>query len=236
MRTPDHVHRSGGATVRDTVRGAADGLRLFGRDPYFRCLLALVFVPAAGLAGGYALTGPFLLRDLGVPPAAYGAAFALSGVLGLAGSVVAARILAAGRRDPWRLQAVAFACAAAAATLLPAAAGPPVVAWPLAALGLSLPVLFGALANGGLTAVLVNRVGEGMLGRAMAALVTMTTVAQLAGAVLAGVLGETFGVRTALWGLTGGALAVVLAALPWALSTTPEPPEAKDRELVVARE
>ncbi|WP_328720250.1 MFS transporter [Streptomyces sp. NBC_00247] len=209
MRSSDRTDGQPGTGKRgEGLRGAAAGLRFFAGHPFHRALLLFLVAPAAALAGAATLTGPFLLRTVHVPVGVYGLAFVLAGVMGLTGSAIAGRLLGPGR-DARTTVLAGFAGALLTSALLPVAAGPLPVAVFCAALGIGLPVLFGAVANVALVSVLATDVEESMMGRAMAGLQVITSSTVLVGALAGGFLGDLFGVRTALWVLTGTALLVV---------------------------
>ncbi|MFH7336778.1 MFS transporter [Streptomyces sp. KHY 26] len=212
MRSPDRVPREAGASVADALRGAAAGLRFLGRDPFLRILLVFITVPAAVMAATGALTGPFLLRDIHLPTGAYGLVFALSGLTGLLGSLVAGRVLGP-RRDPRPVVITTFAAALLCGLLLPLSAGPLPLAATCAALGIGLPIFFGAIANVALSAVFTACVPEDTLGRAMAALQVLAAAAGLLGALGGGALGDGIGVHRALWALGVLALGALAAGL-----------------------
>ncbi|WP_066956647.1 MFS transporter [Streptomyces lushanensis] len=218
MRLPDRMPPRAGQPLVATLRGAADGLRFFTKDPFHRALAVFIVVPTCTAAAMTALTSPFLLRTLELPAEAFGAVFALSGVMGLGGSAVAARLLRPGS-DARRVALLTFTLAVACTLLLPLSAGPPALAAPSAALGIGLPVFFGAIANVAVTSVLVADVPEAVLGRSMAALQVCTAAAGILGALMGGALGSRWGVREALWAMALLGLAAVLANLPRALRT-----------------
>lgn len=217
MRSPDRVIREPGEGLLHAVRTAAVGLSMFRTDPFHRALAGFVLLPAAASAGVTALTAPFLLRDLQIPTVAYGWMFAVSGLLGLAGSAVAARVLVPGR-SPWTVTLICFTLAKVCTVPLPLAGGSLPVAAACAVLAIGLPAFFGALANVALTSTLMTRISTDKLGRTMAALQMMTAAAGLAGALAGGSLGDLVGVRPALWTLVISALGGALFALPRALS------------------
>ncbi|MCU7730691.1 MFS transporter [Actinoplanes sp. KI2] len=198
------------------LRALTTGLRFCLGDPVRRVVLVALFVPGAALAGTAALTAPFLLQVVRVPVPAYGWLFMASGLAGLAGSVVAGRLLAS-RRDPRAVLLAASGAAALAGVLLPLAGGPIPVATGLAAAGIGLPALFAAVGNVALGPVIVADADEGTLGRILSALQVLGAATGLLGAVAGGVLGDLVGVRQALWLLQLGALAAVLVCVPPAL-------------------
>ncbi|MEU7908838.1 MFS transporter [Actinoplanes sp. NPDC049118] len=198
------------------LRTMTTGMRFCFGEPVRRAVLVALFVPGAALAGVGALTAPFLLRVVQVPTQAYGWLFMASGFAGLAGSVLAGRLLAGGR-DPRGVLLASSGAAALAGVLLPAAGGPILIATGLAAVGVGLPALFAAVANVAVGPVIVADVDEGTLGRILAALQVVGAASGLLGAVTGGALGELIGVRSALWVLQLGALAAVLLSVPPAL-------------------
>ncbi|WP_327173805.1 MFS transporter [Streptomyces sp. NBC_01335] len=217
MRSPDRSAAPQTAVrKREGVRDAAVGLRFFAGHPFHRALLLFIVAPAAAMAGAATLTGPFLLSTVHLPVGVYGLAFVLSGVMGMTGSVFAGRLLRPGR-DARLTVLVCFVGSLVSLMLLPVAAGPLPLAVLCAALGLGLPVLFGAVANVALVSVLTTDVPETMMGRGMAALQVIMSATALAGALAGGYLGDLLGVRTALWVLIGAALLVVGAVGPAAV-------------------
>ncbi len=211
--------RPTGTPVLSTLRGAGAGLRFFAGDAFHRSLLVFVAVPAAAMAGVTALTAPFLLRAVHLPIAAYGAVFALSGLMGLAGSTVAGRVLRPDQvlrpgRDPRLVMLTAFSCAVLCSLLLPLSAGPLPLAAACAAFGIGLPVFFGAIANVALSSVLAADVAEDAMGRSIAALQVFGSVAALVGALGCGALGDAVGVRSALWTTLVVGLCAIACSLP----------------------
>ena len=177
---------------------------------------------------------PFLLRTLHMPVPLYGMLFAVTGLAGLAGSVVAPRLArrggpAAADRSRLRRDRGQRAAAAAGGG---AAAGRRVVLF--AVLGISLPVLCGAISNIGLTQELfMNSVPEDMLGRAIANLRSMSTGAQLLGALGGGFAGVLLNVRPAVWlcmgiGLAGGLFLIPAVRAPGAVAPPTSSPAAAD--------
>jgi len=199
--------------VGGMLRSMGGGLRFFLGDTFHRALLVFLFVPGAAVAGVTALTAPFLLRVVKVPTEAYGLLFAASGLMGLAGSVIAGRLLR-GRRDPRQVMLAALTASVGCSLLLPLAAGPLPVAATCAALGISLPMFLGAIANVALSPVIVADVPEDAMGRTVAMLQVLGAAAGLLGALAAGVLGDWIGVRQAIWALDAGALAAIVLSLP----------------------
>jgi MFS family permease len=233
MRAPDLVPSVPARDDAGTFRRAVSGLRFFAGHPYHRALLVFVVVPASAATGLGTLTGPFLLHVIHLPTAYYGLAFVLSGVMGLTGSTVAARVLGP-RSDPRRVAVLAFGCGVVCGLLLPLASGPLPLAMGCAALGIGLPIFFGAIANVALVSVFAADVAEGAMGRIIAALQVVTASAALLGALAAGALGDRFGVRPALWILCAVALGAAALAGPQALRSARTLREARSAVAEVA--
>lgn len=170
------------------------GLRFFLGDAFRRALLVSLLVPGVAMAGVSTLTGPYLLRVIKVPTGAYGLVFALSGLMGLAGSLVATRVVRP-PRDPRRTLLAATTATIACGLLLPLAGGPVLIAAVCATLGLSLPIFFGSIANVAMSPVIVADVAEDAMGRTLALLQVMGATSALLGALLGGALGDWFGVQ-----------------------------------------
>ncbi|MBV1850650.1 MFS transporter [Catellatospora tritici] len=197
------------------LRSMAAGTRFFLGHAFHRALLVFIIAPVVAGAAVTALTAPFLLREAHIPTEAYGAIFALSGLMGLAGSSLAGRVVRPGR-DPRQITLVAFTASLAAGLLLPLADGPLALAAAFAGLGVGLPVLFGSIANVALTPVLVEDAPDNRLGSTMATLQVFVAAAGIAGALAGGALGDRIGVRSAIWLVNIVALAAVAVSLPLA--------------------
>jgi MFS family permease len=213
IRAPDRgvaqpADRPGGSIARQV----ADGARTLWRPPFLRAMLPLFAVLSAASGAVATLTAPFLLRNLQVPVALYGLLFALTGVAGLAGSVVATRLVS--RVTSTTLTLIGFSGAAVALLFLPAAVGGLPIAATIAGIGIALPIFFGAMANIGLTGVITIDIPEEFLGRVTATVQTLVIWGYLVGAVVGGLLGDRFGVRAALFASGLGALVCLLIVLP----------------------
>jgi MFS family permease len=182
------------------------------RHPFLRAFTGFAVVRSLVIGALAALTAPFLLRTLHMPMGLYGLLFALTGLAGLGGSVLAARL--ARRAGTRRLTVLGGCGIAASSVLLPLAAGPVPLAAGLAVLGLGLPVAFGAIANIGLTAVVTDCVPEDMLGRVVGNLRSACTGAQVLGALVGGALGDLLGLRPAVWLCAAACLAGGLFLAP----------------------
>jgi predicted MFS family arabinose efflux permease len=185
----------------------------FAGNAFHRTLLVALLVPGAAMAGAGTLTAPFLLRDVGVPTQLYGMLLAASGVMGLAGSVLAGRLLRSAR-DPRLIVLFSFTATMVSALLLPVAGGPPPVAALCAILGISLPILFGAVANVALGPVVIADAPPATIGRTVAALQVLGAASGLVGALAAGLVGDWLGVRHAVWVIDGAGLLILTVCLP----------------------
>jgi MFS family permease len=215
IRTPDLGARRPDVTGEPAdgfLRAAAAGLRETARHPALRSFMGFALARSWALGTLAALTAPFLLRTLALPEGLYGLLFAIVGLLGLAGSMLAARLAA---RDGSRLLIV-LGCGGIATTsvLLPLAQGPVLLAAGLVVLGLGLPTFFGTLANTGLNAIIVGAVPAESLGRVVANLRTLSTGAKVLGALTGGALGEVLGLRPAVWLAAATSLASGLLLFP----------------------
>ncbi len=213
---PVQVAVERGRSPLATFRGLGKGLQMFVSSPFHRALLGFILIPATAGAGISALTAPFLLDVVRIPTSVYGLAFVLSGVMGLIGSSVAVKVFSR-RTDARAVTVVCFAAALACQLLLPLAGGPVALALACAAFGIGLPILFGAVANVGLSPIIVNDADEQAVGRTVAALQVFAAAAGLLGALLGGGLGDWLGPRDALWVIAGGGEAFVLLMLGPAL-------------------
>ncbi|APU14615.1 MULTISPECIES: MFS transporter [Actinoalloteichus] len=185
------------------------GFRAIGDSPYLRRLAPFLAVSQVMRGMVAALTALFVLTVLEVPALWYGALFVVSGLCGLAGSLVAARL--ADRVVPQRLATVGFAGVAATTALLPLASGPLPLAMAVAAFGLGLPIFCGAVANVGMVGFAGRELGEEVLGRFSASFQLVGTLAFILGSVAAGLLSEIIGIRPTLWAaVVIGLLALIL--------------------------
>lgn len=231
--TPGHSP----AAKEHPLSGLTAGARYFLADRFHRILLAMIVVPVVAGSGAGVLIAPFLLRVVRVPTSVYGLVFAVGGLAGLAGSAVAARWFTPDR-DPRRIVTLTFAATVVCGLPVPLALGPLPVAMGCVALGMALPAFFGAIANVALGPVIVGDAPEHIVGRVVAMLQVLAGAGGLAGTFLGGWLGDSIGVRTAMWTLGGTAAVFVLLALPMALRSdrrAPDTEAAVNGDSVLAR-
>ncbi|TCJ95661.1 MFS transporter [Nocardia alba] len=195
LSTPDHreTARRGG------IAGEfADGVRVL-RDSAVLSALALYLLIGGAASGGVAAQrAVFLLDDIGIPVSAYGIPAVAATLSAAVGALAAPRILAAGISAD-RVLRVTVLAAAGCALALPLTAGGFPLALLIVCASTALPTFFGAIMNIALITVMGTDVGDRYFARVGALLGTGTTAANLVGALLGGVLGEHFGVRTGIW-------------------------------------
>jgi MFS family permease len=219
LRAPDRrAAPDCGAADPAVSAAAAAGARALWRHPFLRALVCYLIGLSVITGAVTTLTAPFLLRTLALPVPLYGLILGGPGVAGLIGSLVATRQV--GRMGAARLVLLGFGGAAASMAILPAATGGPVTLSVVAALGVAVPILFGAIANVGLVGVMTSGVPARVMGRAVATMTTATTAATLVGALGGGLLGDLVGIRTALWLCAGLAVASLVCIVPAARAAT----------------
>lgn len=194
-------------TLRAEIRA---GLRLSYGDPYLRVFAVYGATGNLALAGWQTLEVVFLVRTVGVGSGAVGALLAVIGLGGIVGAA-SARAIAA-RLGSARAVVVCGLGATPFGLLTPlAAAGP----------RLALFAVGGVVVSAGITAgnVIARSFRQAycppeMLGRLTASARTLAYGAIPLGALLAGALGTTMGIRAAFWVMTAllvAAGAVLLA-------------------------
>jgi predicted MFS family arabinose efflux permease len=191
---PPRDRRSGGPTAG----GVLAGLRFAWRDPYLRAMTAFSSLGNLALTGVDALLVVFLVRTVGLPSAAAGVVMASLGAGGVLGAL-AARPL--GR---WlgtaRALLIAVPGGLCLALLLPLAGHGPRLAFACVALMCAGGVV--VIGNVIVDSFIQAYVPPDILGRVISATWTAAFAMMPVGALLAGVLATTLGVRAALWILT----------------------------------
>lgn len=202
--------RPAAARTSSLMQEARHGLRFLWHDPYLRVMASFSALANLALTGVDALIVVFLVRTIGLSAGAAGLVVASFGIGGVTGALAARPI---GRRfGTARALVIADAGALPFSLLLPLAhAGP----------GLAFAVISNMLVACGVVAA--NVIGASfrqayvpprMLGRVSSVTMTVAFAAMPAGAVLAGLLATTLGIRTALWILTALISASGLLYLP----------------------
>jgi MFS family permease len=189
-------------------RDVAEGLRMVLRHPVLRAL--------AGSAGTFTFFGSFLgalyvlyaIRTLGVPPGAVGLLVAAGGVSAFAGALVAGPVVR--RFGPRVTLGGSLLAYGFLSLLIPLATGPVLVA-------VSFLLAAQLLGDVAIEIYLVNEVSlrqdlipQRLLGRANASMQVLSKGAGPLGALLAGALGQSLGLR---WTLLIGVLGIMLSSL-----------------------
>jgi len=178
--------------------GVLDGLRFAWRDPYLRAMAAFSSLGNLALTGVDALLVVFLVRTAGLSSAAAGLVMASLGAGGVLGAL-AARPL--GRRlGTARAMILVVPVGLCLALLLPLADKGPRIAFASVAMICAGCVV--AIANVIVDSFMQAYVPPGMLGRVTSATWAAGFAMMPVGALLAGTLATTLGVRAALWILT----------------------------------
>jgi predicted MFS family arabinose efflux permease len=178
--------------------GVLDGLRFAWRDPYLRAMAAFSSLGNLALTGVDALLVVFLVRTIGLSSAVAGLVLASLGAGGVLGAL-AARPL--GR---WlgtaRALLIAVPAGLCLALLLPLADKGPRLAFACAALVCTGCVI--VIGNVIVDSFMQAYVPPDILGRVISATWAAGFAMMPVGALLAGALATTLGVRVALWALT----------------------------------
>ncbi|WP_433386544.1 MFS transporter [Micromonospora sp. KLBMP9576] len=185
--------------ARSLRREIGEGIRFVARDPYLRVLTAFGAASNIGLIGYQAVLVVFLVREARLAPASVGAlvaAMSLGGILGALSATTLGRRLGSAR----------------ALLLAAALTGPPALLIPFAGPGgrLALPAIGGMLVSLG---VAIGNVLKGsfrqtytphhLLGRVTVSMHMLNYGTIPLAAVLAGTVGATYGVGTAIAVMTG---------------------------------
>jgi MFS family permease len=193
MQSPRDRRSSGPA-----AGGMLDGLRFAWRDPYLRAMTAFSSIGNLALTGVGALLVIFLVRTVALSSAAAGLVMASLGVGGVLGALVARPL---GRRlGTARALLIAVPGGLCFAVLLPLADKGPRLAFAIVAMicAGSVPVFGNVIVD----TFMQTYVSPDILGRVTSATWAAAFAMMPVGALLAGFLATTLGVRAALWILT----------------------------------
>jgi MFS family permease len=181
-------------------REIADGLRFLAADPYLRVLTAFGALSNLALTGYQSILVVFLIRDLGVSPAGVGALLSGMSVGGVIGAASATAI--ANRFGSARGLLLSELCAAPFGLLIPLAApGPRLMLVVLGGLAIGIGVVSGNVIKTSWRQVYCPRP---LLGRVIVSMQFLNYGAIPLGAVLAGAVGTSLGLRPTLWIMLGG--------------------------------
>ena len=191
---PPQDRRPGGPATG----GVLEGLRFAWRDPYLRAMTAFSSLANLALTGTDALLVVFLVRTVGLSPAAAGLVMASLGAGGVLGALAARPM---GRRlGTARAMLVAVPVGLCFALLLPLADKGPRLAFASVAMTCVGCVI--AITNVIADSFMQAYVSPGILGRVTSATRAVMFAMMPVGALLAGVLATALGIRAALWILT----------------------------------
>jgi MFS family permease len=196
----DPVQADGPVAGRHLGGEVRDGLRFAMADPFLRLQLASGASANLFLTGMDALLVVFLTRTIGANPGTVGLLIAIGSAGGIAGAVVARPL--ARRWGTSRTTLIAVGAGLPFALLMPlTAAGAGLLFFPASL----FMVAAGVVASNVITASFRQTyVPADMLGRVSSCVMTASYATMPAGALLAGILAQTLGIRTTLWLLTAG--------------------------------
>ena len=188
------------APRRSTLRREiADGTRLVLRDPFLRQLSWYGAVANLALSGYAALLVVFLVREIGLTPAAVGLLTAIPGIGGILGALITGRITA--RYGTARGLLVCTLGAVPFGLLIPLTGPGPRLAFYIT--GVLVATTGIAVSNIIIAAFRQSYSPPGMCGRVTATMRFLIFGTSPAGALLGGSLGTWLGIRNALWVLLG---------------------------------
>jgi predicted MFS family arabinose efflux permease len=210
---------------------ALHGLRFLWRDPYLRVMAANSAVANLALTGMDALIVVFLVRTVGLSAAAAGLMVAAFGVGGVVGALVARPL---GRRfGTARALLIASFVPLSFAPLLALAHKGPDLAFAVVA---NLLIAGSVVSSNVIGAAFRQAyVPSHILGRVSSAIMTVAYAMMPAGALLAGVIATTLGVRTAMWIITATISASSLVYLPSPLRHLRDLPPRQETPVLLTR-
>lgn len=194
IRRPESRRPSSGQrrTLRRTI---GDGVRFVARDPYLARMTLYTMTGNLALIGFVAVQVVFLVRTLGLPSFAVGLLVAVQGVGGVAGAMVATRII--DRIGTARSLLLAALGAGPFCLLVPLASpGPGLVLYVAGIFMTAVSVVFSNVIIGSFRQAYAP---PGMLGRVSATMRFLTIGTSPVGALVGGALAAAIGPRGALW-------------------------------------
>ncbi len=196
----------------DLGRQVGDGLRFLVTDPYLRVLTVYGALSNLVLTGYQAILVVFLIRTVGVSPAAVGGLLSGMSVGGLIGAMMAS--LLSRRLGDARAMLVANLAVGPFALLIPLTSrGFALSLFVVGGLGVGAGVVAGNVLKSSFRQTYTPRP---LLGRVLASMQLLNYGTIPVGALLGGVAGSALGLRTAMWIMVCGA-----ALAPWALLVGP---------------
>ena len=192
--------RAAGAPRRALGREISEGLGFLARDPYLRVLAVFGAVSNLALLGYQTILIVFLVRELHVSPGATGGIIAAMSAGGLLGAAVAGPL--ARRLGTAHALLLANLGAAPFALLIPLAEpGPRLALVVVGGVVVGAGVVAGNIIKGSFRQLYTPR---HLLGRVLTGMQLLNYGTIPVGALLAGALGTTLGLRPTLWIMTAG--------------------------------
>jgi len=191
----------GAGSVSPSLRAdIARGLGFIARDPYLRPITAYAAVGNLTYSGYTSLAVIFLVKTIGFGSATAGVLMSTTSAGGLVGALVARRL--ASRFGTVPVMVVTTLITGAAGLLVPlTSTGPWMICYIAGAAGMGLGNLIGNILAG---AFRQTYCPPEILGRTVAGMRFVAFGAIPLGALIAGTLGTTVGIRTALWIVLAG--------------------------------
>lgn len=197
------------ATRPGVRREIAEGLRFLGHDPYLRVLAVFGAASNVALTGYQSLLVVFLVRDIGLGPAAVGLVLSAMSAGGILGAAVAGRLTR--RLGTARGLLVCQFAAAPCALLIPfTTPGPGLVFVVAGGIGVGAGIVAGNVIKSSFRQIYTPRP---VLGRVLVSMHFLNYGTIPLGALVAGALGTAFGLRPALWVMTAGLLVAACVLL-----------------------
>jgi len=187
----------------------AEGFRFVRGQPALRMLVVFVVLVSIVFAGQQALLLLFLARSVGLAPRVIGALFALAAIGGLIGALITPAV---GRRiGTGRTLCVAAAVTFPFGLLIPLTTDGTGVIWYV--LGAGVVAAGIAATNIIAFSFLLAICPNDLLGRVSAVANVTQTAGLVIGGLAGGILGELLGVRSAMWFVEGGLVAVAVLVI-----------------------
>jgi Na+/melibiose symporter-like transporter len=200
IRTAEDEGKPKAASPRATDRGSmpkqiAEGFRIVLSDRYLRPLALVPTLANLALSGYTAIVVVFLVRVVGLASSTVGLLLTVSGIGGLVGALLVKRLTR--RYGTARTLLCGLLCTTPFGLLIPLTG--PGVRLGFFAVGALAPVVGIAMSNIISGSFTQSYCPPAMLGRVTATMWFMTMGTSPLGALLAGALGASIGVRTTLW-------------------------------------
>jgi MFS family permease len=213
---------------RSAVSEIGEGLSWLWGQPLLRALTLTILVNLGGSNVLLAVYVLFFVTRVRITPAQLGLVFVVSGLSSLAGAFLSRPLVRRGLLGP--------VMAVGAVLVVVGQAGALVAALSPRALALPVLIAFSAVVGCALMVYNVNQTSirqavtpDRLLGRVQSSLFVLVAVAQVAGSLAGGAIGQTFGLRTAI---AAGTTICLASAMPTVLSPLRSLREVPRAELV----